>query len=531
MLTNLRLNSWQIFAIVGCVLLFPALLINLGLLTHIDDEAIRALVALEMGYSGNWITPTLLGEYYYNKPPLFNWIVAFYFDLFNSNSEFVSRLPTIVSIFGFGLTIFLFLGSRLGYRSGFVHAFVTITCGRILFWDSMLGLIDITFSWVIFSLFISIYILHERKQILLLFLVTYFLTAIGFLMKGLPALVFQAVSLLVFFVAQKEWKRLFSIQHILGILLLFSIIGYYYFLYNQVNSLENVFSTLFTESSKRTAIRFGILETIKHIALFPFEMVYHFLPWSLLIVYLFDYQSISLLRSNKLLKFLGPLFIGNILVYWTSPEVYPRYLLMLAPLFFGVLLGLHPMHETRNTWQFKLLYRLLGVVMVIISLGSLTPLFLDTDYVLQGVFIKTLFCFIILSGLTFLYWRNKSWAFEYLILFLLIFRIGFNWFVLPDRNANDFGDLCRQSSLEIGKKYKEEPLFIYGNTIVQRTNAFYLTSGRENIIIHKTLPIVDSTSYFIFDPNLYPPESFIVKDTMYLRHGKLKFYVGQIIPE
>ena len=39
------------------------------------DEAIRSLVALEMKLSGNLITPTLHGEYYYNKPPLYNWIL------------------------------------------------------------------------------------------------------------------------------------------------------------------------------------------------------------------------------------------------------------------------------------------------------------------------------------------------------------------------------------------------------------------------------------------------------------------------
>ncbi len=40
-------------------LLIPALLINLGMLPLIGDEAIRAVVALEMMASGDYITPTL----------------------------------------------------------------------------------------------------------------------------------------------------------------------------------------------------------------------------------------------------------------------------------------------------------------------------------------------------------------------------------------------------------------------------------------------------------------------------------------
>ena len=64
-------NKW--FYIAAIFLLLPALLINLGILTFIDDEGIRSLVALEMKLSGNYITPTLNGEFYYNKPPLYNW--------------------------------------------------------------------------------------------------------------------------------------------------------------------------------------------------------------------------------------------------------------------------------------------------------------------------------------------------------------------------------------------------------------------------------------------------------------------------
>ncbi|MFQ5448860.1 MAG: hypothetical protein ACE5FF_18195, partial [Saprospiraceae bacterium] len=39
------------------LLLLPALLTNLGMLAFLDDEGIRALVALEMKLSGNYITP------------------------------------------------------------------------------------------------------------------------------------------------------------------------------------------------------------------------------------------------------------------------------------------------------------------------------------------------------------------------------------------------------------------------------------------------------------------------------------------
>ena len=55
-------------------LLLPALFINLGLMPFILDEGTRADVSMEMALIGNYIAPTINGEFYYNKPPLFNWL-------------------------------------------------------------------------------------------------------------------------------------------------------------------------------------------------------------------------------------------------------------------------------------------------------------------------------------------------------------------------------------------------------------------------------------------------------------------------
>ncbi len=40
------------------------------------EEPRRALVAMEMMYSGDYIHTTIHGAAYYNKPPLFNWLVV-----------------------------------------------------------------------------------------------------------------------------------------------------------------------------------------------------------------------------------------------------------------------------------------------------------------------------------------------------------------------------------------------------------------------------------------------------------------------
>lgn len=73
----------------------------------LSDEPTRAIVTLEMMVKGNYITPTINGEFYYNKPPLFNWILAGFAYLTGNLNEVIFRLPTVISLLLFALAIFL----------------------------------------------------------------------------------------------------------------------------------------------------------------------------------------------------------------------------------------------------------------------------------------------------------------------------------------------------------------------------------------------------------------------------------------
>ena len=517
---------WAYYAI-AIGLLFPALLINLGHLTFIDDEAIRALVALEMDLSGNLITPTLLGDYYFNKPPLFNWILLVFFKTYGTYNETMARIPTVIALFGYGATIYYYFKMHFSDHFAVLAAFIFITCGRILFWDSLLGLIDITFSWAMFTLFMVIYHRFEKKDWMGLFIISYLLTAIGFMLKGLPAIVFQGTTLLTYFLYRKQFKTLFHPAHFIGGFLFLGIIGAYYWAYIQYNDLDILVKTLFTESSKRTIVNYGLGRTILHFFAFPFEMIYHFLPWSLFIVYVLHRKSWTWIKSHSFVSFLAITFLANILVYWTSPEVYPRYLLMHAPLIFGLFLYLHDKHQVNQTNWFRYFYFLFLGVMVIISLGSFAPLFLPQTQSTSHLILKTLSLGLPLWVLTYAYFRYKKYALSLLVLFLIVFRIGFNWFVLPDRNKNDFGDLCRQSSIRVGTNYKDQPLAIYKETDMQPTNSFYLTNARGRII-RRQFNFDEYNGLIIIDPFKYPNTNYERIDSIKVRHGQLTYYIGKL---
>ncbi len=522
---KLQPTHWLYFAIL--VLLLPALLINLGLLTFIDDESIRSLVALEMKLSGNLVVPTMHGAFYYNKPPLFNWILLLFFHLSGQVNEWTARIPTVFCLLGYGATIFYFFRRHFGLKPAFWGAFALITCGRVLFWDSMLALIDICFSWVIFTSFMVLFHLGEKKQFFRLFLLTYILTAIGFLLKGLPALVFQATTLLAYFLYTGQFRRLFSPHHILGILTLATILGVYYFAYSQYNDLGILAKTLFSESSKRTVVRFGWGETLLHFFSFPFEMVYHFLPWTLMIIYFFNKKIYAWIRKDPFITFNLITFLANILVYWTSPEVYPRYLLMLAPLIFSSYFYLHQLHQEMNSWQYRFLGNLFLVVAFILPIAGLLPLFLERTQATPFLYLKSGFISLGFAVLAYLYWQLKTERITVLIAMLLVGRIAFGWFVLPDRNREDFGDICRQTSIAAGQNFAQTPLYILGDTDMQPTNSFYLTQSRGKII-PRIAPRNLLEGYYIINPLQYPDIQGKKVGEIKVRHGQLTYDIRKL---
>ncbi len=107
----------SILLVAAVILLFPALLINLGLVAFYDDEAIRALVALEMQISGNYITPTMFGELYYNKPPLYNWILLAVFELTGHNEEIITRLVTVFFLIVYAGSVYYLFGRNFGLEN------------------------------------------------------------------------------------------------------------------------------------------------------------------------------------------------------------------------------------------------------------------------------------------------------------------------------------------------------------------------------------------------------------------------------
>jgi 4-amino-4-deoxy-L-arabinose transferase-like glycosyltransferase len=473
-----------------------ALFMNLGLMPLISDEPTRGIVSLEMMLSGNYITPTINGEFYYNKPPLFNWILTAFMQLSGRQDEFILRLPTIISLLLMGLVIFLLSRKTLGKNLAILTSLMWITSTRILFWDSFQGLIDITYALVTLSSFTLLYHYSQKKRWMLMFITTYLLAAAGYLMKGLPSIAFQGISLLVWLIYEKNFRKLFSWQHLAGISTFVLITGAYYFAYLQSNSLNDVFATLFDQSNRINNKEGSLLSWAVHLLSFPLEMIYEFAPWTLLLLLLLNKKIRLATFDNKLTRFCLILFASNIIIYWVSADMRPRYLFMLFPLLYIMLMKAYAI-------SFKMPSILISIVNVTLQIlafagafSLLIYLFWDETNRLPGVWVVIPLIFMVsitAALLTIKYRELRLWL---LIIVMLGIRIGFNACNLPARYKSYPDASYRAGEILAGKMAKGTKTYILGDTPFNHDASFYI-SRESGQIITRTTEISNNQAFYI----------------------------------
>jgi len=73
-----------------------------------------------MMLTGDYITPTINGQLFLNKPPLYNWIMALYLKASHGWSAFALRLPLMVATFILGYFTFVFVKKYTNRRFAFL---------------------------------------------------------------------------------------------------------------------------------------------------------------------------------------------------------------------------------------------------------------------------------------------------------------------------------------------------------------------------------------------------------------------------
>jgi len=520
-------NYYTLFQFLSLLLLPFALFWNLGITAVHADEATRALISLEMIFSNDYLCPTINGEYYYNKPPLYNWILVSFIRFFGF-SEFVLRLPSVLSLLGFSMSLYFFVKKNTNEKQAFYTSVGLICCARILFYDSFHGLIDLTFSWITFLSFIFLYEAFQKKQYWFLFLSTYLLMSIGFLMKGLPSLVFQAISLISFFSYHKKLRLLFSPAHWVSACISLLIVSTYYFFYFQENTdLYTYFNTLINESSKRTIfmeqgnldpfIKDRFWNTIIYMLSFPFFLLSIMLPWGLLSFSFLRKDFFKIIRSNPFLCYSALLFAVNIIVYWLSPVTKARYLFMLFP--FVLILLFHFYDISKHK---VLLHKYLKVTLYLLPIFSFSPLLVPKLTLIPRAnlwVMSSIFCTI---SLLLIYLQHKS-HYQHLLMAVIIFflstRIFFNLTALPERLQTNYESITtRVQGKKLGQITKGKKVYRIGTKVsrspyyLNHDISMYATWERQEIIPMKAKADNKKDMYIVTQEQLEENEFMILYD-------------------
>lgn len=509
-------NIWLLY-LIAIILLIPAFLNNLGLMPLRFDGAFRGLVALEMVLQDKYIAPTINGEFYYNKPPLFNWFIVLIYKLTGVYNEYTIRIPVILSILFIGLTSYFFLRKRYNKNFAMITALFFLTGGCIFFGYSSVGLVDITYAWFLVLGYYSIYHYFQKRNYWLLFVISYLLAGAAYMVKGLPALAFQVITLLVVFISNKKFKMLFSWQHLVGTLCLIIPLGLYYIAYFGINpgSQNQVFFRIFDESlikaiplldstaqssSDKTAWEY-IPKFLQHLVMFPIQTIYNMLPWAFLIIFVLRKGFLKIVYSkDTLLKYSFLVLFFNILIYWLSPgtdHTKIKYYVFLFPLFYFILFWFYNKYQLIDKKRTQALNYIFAGIAIIITLAPLVAPFYEKTANIPGIILISAVLFVSLAFFALFLMRSKKLKIQSLIIIIIIARIGFNLIMQPVHVSSLKEVKFKKDAIEVGRMTGDEELFLC--TDINEDVSFYITRERMKVLQRYREDNFKPNTYYIFD--------------------------------
>lgn len=444
LLTGLLRNKPRT-AVAALLLLYAAsLLVNLGVLEFSGEEPRRAMIAVEMLDAGNFIKPTQYGWDYYNKPPLFNWVLCFVIWLTGSTSEFVLRLP---SVFFYTLTaaVHYQVAKQFFPKSiALLSAFFVLTCMDLYTYGLAYGgEIDIFYSFLVYVQAVSLFWFYQKRRYLNMYVASYIFCALGFLTKAFPSLVFQGLTLAALCVYAKSVRPVFKWQHLAGLVVFFGVTGLYLFLYNQQVSAVRLLINLLNEAMLKSGVGEKSNRLLDKAVTYPWLFFKLLLPWSLLAGLLFVKRVRYRFQSNPLVWF-SVLFIAfNLWVYWFTGQPKMRYVYTFVPFACTVLVHIYRRFAEARPGILDKAFGYTGYLFALISAGVATlPFFLPVSTVWVVALVVGL------GAVTYALFKSKTHRVWVFIAGLVTARLVYAALLAPvqRQGIDSYGDVVRKAA-------------------------------------------------------------------------------------
>lgn len=418
---------------VTLLLLLLALLLKIGVNPLYMEEPRRALIGLEMAYNGNLWVPTEMGELYFKKPPVFNWLLLAAFGINGGPGEIPARMITVISLLGMGWLVYRYCKAHYSRELGVAAGLFSVVAVDLFFSTGLLGEIDTFYSLITLAAILGFYRLGTGGNPWLYIPLIYGLIGIGTLTKGLPSPVFLVMSGAVWLWMFRDFKKLFSLAHLVGILLFGAIVGGYLWIYSQYEDPSGYWNGLWSQASKRTVIENSWWDMIANIPAFPGMMIKDALPATLFLPLVLFRDARRKLLADKFLLFCLLAFLANALPYWVSPGTRSRYVSMLVPLLVILSVALWQMKREQLPAVQKVLQGFTIFLFGVLTLAFIAAPFAPQVRDLPGIHWLAIIGGPLMALATYAQVRMGLPALKWLILAVIIGRIGFDAVVLPLR--------------------------------------------------------------------------------------------------
>lgn len=357
-------GAFLITAIISMIIIF----FNLDGIPLLDpDEPVYAETPKEMFRYNDFISPRIFGEYWYDKPPMYYWLVALSYKIFGIN-DFAARFPSaslaVICIFAmwyFGNKIF-------NQRIGMTSALILLTSIEY-FYLGKAAVTDITLN---LFLTCSLFSFITKKYYLF-----YFFAGLAVLTKGPIGLFFPGVIVIIYLIVTKNLKELTKIKLPLGIVI-FSIIAlpWYIVMYHLHGS---IFIDTFLGFHNLT--RFTTPEHPSGVIWYYYipVLLIGFFPWNALLIQSIYHSFIHYRDKFNELVFLNIWFIVVFLFFSISQTKLVSYILPMYPPM-AMLVGWYIDKLSNNYYNAKRQYSW-SILSCILIIGFVIGAFLNINQI------------------------------------------------------------------------------------------------------------------------------------------------------
>ena len=208
---------------------FGLFLWQLGALPFFErGEPREALVVWEMRSTGNWILPSINGEYIPFKPPLFHWLAVLVTIVVGRVDEFTVRFPSAL-LGTLGVLMTYYVGERLWARKAGLVAAVVLATSFEWWQAATITQVDMTLAFSISAALMLFYFLYrEERSRAARSLVLALLLALGTLAKGPLGVAVPLFVILLFLWLQHDLGFLKKLPLAAGAMIFLLVAGSWY---------------------------------------------------------------------------------------------------------------------------------------------------------------------------------------------------------------------------------------------------------------------------------------------------------------